>query len=243
MKVTYISHSGFLIEWKDCYWLFDYFRGNIPELDKNKKLFIFSSHSHSDHFDSVIFDLLKEHPHKEYIFSSDIKYKVDDLIQINRSINYEFIRYMDADEDLIVNDRNHNNIKIHTLKSTDLGVAFLIEYQDKVIYHAGDLHWWVWPGEPDNENDEMTLFYKKIMEYLRDKKIDVAFTPLDPRQEEWYHMGCDYLLDMAHVKHLFPMHFDKDFSVIQKYLSYRESLSKYTNLVKIELEGQSWEVE
>ncbi|MBP1754948.1 MAG: fold metallo-hydrolase [Firmicutes bacterium] len=33
MIITYIGHSGFLIEWDNCYWLFDYFKGEIPALD------------------------------------------------------------------------------------------------------------------------------------------------------------------------------------------------------------------
>ena len=27
MKVTYINHSGFLIETRDCYYIFDYYKG------------------------------------------------------------------------------------------------------------------------------------------------------------------------------------------------------------------------
>ena len=27
MKITYINHSGFLIETKDCYYIFDYYKG------------------------------------------------------------------------------------------------------------------------------------------------------------------------------------------------------------------------
>ena len=50
MKVTYISHSGFLIETKNCLFLFDYYEGKIPPLSQEKPLFIFVSHWHSDHF-------------------------------------------------------------------------------------------------------------------------------------------------------------------------------------------------
>ena len=43
MKVTYIGHSGFLLEWKDCFWLFDYYEGNIPIPSVPKPLYVFSS--------------------------------------------------------------------------------------------------------------------------------------------------------------------------------------------------------
>ena len=40
MKVTYISHSGFLIETENCLFLFDYYEGKIPPLSQEKPLFI-----------------------------------------------------------------------------------------------------------------------------------------------------------------------------------------------------------
>ena len=37
MKVTYINHSGFLIETRDCYYIFDYYKGELSNLDKEKR--------------------------------------------------------------------------------------------------------------------------------------------------------------------------------------------------------------
>ncbi len=37
MKITYINHSGFLVETRDCYYIFDYFKGELPYLDKKKR--------------------------------------------------------------------------------------------------------------------------------------------------------------------------------------------------------------
>ena len=34
------------------------------------------------------------------------------------------------------------SIKVKTYKSTDSGVAFLVSFDDKKIYHAGDQNWW-----------------------------------------------------------------------------------------------------
>ncbi len=47
-KVTYIFHSGFFVEWEDCCFLFDYYKGELPQ-PKEKPLIVFSSHSHGDH--------------------------------------------------------------------------------------------------------------------------------------------------------------------------------------------------
>ena len=41
MKITYINHSGFLIETRDCYYIFDYYKGELPYLDKEKEVIVF----------------------------------------------------------------------------------------------------------------------------------------------------------------------------------------------------------
>lgn len=43
MKVTYINHSGFLVETKDCYYIFDYYKGDLPTLDKSKGVIMLSA--------------------------------------------------------------------------------------------------------------------------------------------------------------------------------------------------------
>ena len=58
MKVTYLNHSGVLVEFKDHYCIFDYFRGELPLLDKKKEVIVFCSHSHNDHYLSLIHILL-----------------------------------------------------------------------------------------------------------------------------------------------------------------------------------------
>ena len=49
MKVTYLEHSGFLVELEDSCLLFDYYRGELPGLDPDKKMLVFVSHAHYDH--------------------------------------------------------------------------------------------------------------------------------------------------------------------------------------------------
>ena len=41
MKITYIGHSGFFVEMEDACFLFDYYKGTIPETDGNKKMYVF----------------------------------------------------------------------------------------------------------------------------------------------------------------------------------------------------------
>ncbi len=218
MEITYINHSGFLLEWEYCYWLFDYYKGDIPPLDPHKELFVFCSHSHSDHYNPEIFKLFANHPQVHYLFANEIKHA------FKRTEKYsEFslpeVTFLPTYSDTTLADSNGAPLVIHTLHSTDCGCAFLIHYQDRYVYHAGDLHWWTWPGEPEGDNRKMAGDYKKEIEYLKDKPLFLAFTPLDPRQESDYAMGMNYLLSHVKIQHVFPMHFWDDFSIIDKYLS------------------------
>ncbi len=94
--------------------------------------------------------------------------------------------------------------KLTTFKSTDLGVAFLIEDQEKIIFHAGDLNDWVWEGESTSYNEQMTMDYRKqihlLSEKLNHRNIDAAFVVLDPRQEKDYDRGICYFLEHIPVK-------------------------------------------
>lgn len=217
MKITYLNHSGFLLEWSKCYWLFDYYKGEIPVLDAEKDIFVFCSHSHHDHFNPEIFNLLKNYSKVTYIFSDEMKEACDKL-------EVPEIHFLQDHTDTEI-----QGLKIHTLKSTDMGCAFVVEYDGHTVYHAGDLHWWYWDGEDPDWNAQMTEDYKKEIEYLKGRTLDIAFTPLDPRQGKEYALGMNYLLNTAEVKHVFPMHCWDDISIIDKYLQEYE-LPKTTKL-------------
>ena len=58
MNVTYIYHSSFLVETMSGYLLFDYFKGDLPELSPYKPLYVFVSHGHGDHFSASIFTIV-----------------------------------------------------------------------------------------------------------------------------------------------------------------------------------------
>ena len=71
LTVTYIKHSGFLIETANSYLLFDYWQGKLPELQYDKELYIFSSHAHHDHYTKDIFKLENKCQRVVYVLSSD----------------------------------------------------------------------------------------------------------------------------------------------------------------------------
>lgn len=211
MKVTFIKHSCYFVELDSCCLLFDYYEGEVPKTDK--PLFAFASHNHGDHFSPALFTV-NIGGENTFILSSDIfKSRVPE----NLSEQVLFVSPHETHE--------IGGLKIATLKSTDIGVAFLVQCDGKLIYHAGDLNCWVWDGAPKFQNDMMTAQYKKELELLRDNKIDVAFVPLDPRQEADFDLGMKYFFEAAGAEYVFPMHMWGDFSVVPLFKStptYRE---------------------
>ena len=59
MKITYIFHSGFLVETDRFCYLFDYEKGPLPEADPKKPILVLSSHGHGDHYNEEVFSLLR----------------------------------------------------------------------------------------------------------------------------------------------------------------------------------------
>lgn len=244
INITYLAHSGFLVEWDNSYWLFDYYKGQLPDFDKNKKLFVFVSHSHYDHFNKDIFQLEVGHPNICYLLASDIKLseKTIEMLDISGDLSRK-IEVVKPAQIYNLKDNEDNDILVKTLTSTDSGVAFLIQYLGKTIYHAGDLNLWVWKEEDKQFNNNMTARFNKEMKILKDQSIDVAFAPLDPRQEEWYLLGMEALLKTAKVKYLFPMHFWDKPEIIKKYLEEREDKSTPTKIMEVNKQGQTWIIE
>ena len=135
MKITYINHSGFLLEWEHSYWLFDYYKGDIPPLDPSKELFVFCSHSHQDHYNPEIFTLFHKHPHVHWLFANEIR-RAFQRTKKHSAAPLPDVTFLPTHTDTTLTDRQGQPLVIHTLHSTDCGCAFLIYYQSRYIYHA-----------------------------------------------------------------------------------------------------------
>ena len=199
-KVRYIHHSGFSVETEKAVFVFDYYdpKNKFEILNEmtDKPVYVFVSHAHPDHFDEKIFGL-RGKCRVRYILSDDVKAgDGDDIMYVQ-----EGMRYM------------VDGFEVTTLKSTDEGVAFLVDTGEKVIYHAGDLNWWHWNGEVESYNAFMARDYMSEIDKLRGKRIDIAFIPLDGRLEDKYLWGMDYAMKTLDIKNAFPMHFWRDFGL------------------------------
>ena len=158
MKITYLHHSSFLVETKKCYYLFDYEKGQLPKLEITKPIFVLSSHWHYDHYTPEIFTALDTlGMQKVYaVLSDDIKKVPEniDVLRVTAGKSYTLALGQ----------------TLTTFRSTDVGVAFLIEEDEETIYHAGDLNDWVWDEESDADNERMTRAYREQIDLLAKTK-------------------------------------------------------------------------
>lgn len=238
MKITYLGHSGFLVETGEHYLLFDYFFGRLPAFLPGKKLTVFVSHSHKDHYNKEIFALQREDagggaqkesrdlwPGKSritYVLSKDIRRKqAEELVAEENGLLFvkaheTYALYGDA-------------VTIETLRSTDAGVAYVVRVEEDggktlSFYHAGDLNLWKWAGMPKAFNNNMEANYRREMALIRGRHFDAAFVPLDPRLEQSAFGGMDLFLEAAEAEVVFPMHFWKQPEIVGEYLGERPQI-------------------
>ena len=212
MNVTYLYHSCFLTETASCYYLFDYHQGTLPALDPDKPILVLSSHKHRDHYQAAVFSLLKEMGMRNIyaVLSRDISPNTvpEEIpcLRVSPCKSYELPQGQ----------------TLTTFRSTDLGVAFLIQDGQERIYHAGDLNDWVWEGEPDADNRRMTERYRDqitlLAQQLQGRPLTAAFVVLDPRQEKDYDRGLLYFLEHISANCVYPMHYWEKPEIIDQFL-------------------------
>ena len=210
-KIWYLYNSGFAVQTERHFLVFDYWRegpkgagldrGVVdPAALKEQDVIVFVSHNHGDHFNPCIFSWRSAIPKLRFVLSSDVR-SSEAALKIKPGASL-------AEPDF----------SVRALTSNDQGVAFIVDIDGLRIYHAGDLNWWHWEGEPDEDNTKMAERYKKQIALLGDEPIDIAFVPVDPRLEEQYAWGIGHLMRSATVRHAVPMHFFDESAVVARLL-------------------------
>ncbi len=251
MKITYIHHSAFCIETDGIALIFDYFKGDcipsctyhgaLPELGRDTPVYVFSSHSHRDHFGTEVLAWRERYPNIHYIFAKEIKKKLGNsmLRRLGLPENIkDAITYVKPGERYGV-----GGLTVETLLSTDSGVAFLVTVphgisKDMAIYHAGDLNWWKWEGEPEDFNAYQEKTYKEQIALLSGRKVDVAFVVLDPRQEGDKYLGIDYFMEHVQARYVVPMHMWKQYGLAEEYKNRPQSRRFREKILSFREEGQ-----
>ena len=224
MQVTSLGHSGFLVEWEDIACLFDWSEGELPSVAPDRNLYVFASHAHGDHYREEVFSLADRHGKAVYVLSSDIP------VHPAESGSVRSVRLGPGAKRRFAGGR-HGVMSVFTLGSTDEGVAFLVNYAGKTVYHAGDLHWWAWPDDSPEEARSMKERFFREIAVLKGLKLDAAFLPPDSRLEENYWLGFDALMRTANVQNAFPMHMWRDYSVVDA-LNRREDSAPYRERIR-----------
>ncbi len=192
MKITHIYHSGFCVEMDRAVLIFDWYMGDLPEFDRSKKVFVFVSHGHEDHYNRCIWNLQRALDNVFYILDSDTaqEFKGKNILHVALNRTYSF-----------------EGVTIETYTSTDEGVAFIVKLEEKCIYHAGDLNIWCWEDTSDAEKEKSERLYRREMERLSLQNIDIAFVPLDPRLGKESVKAIEVFMDQVGCGTLFPMHY------------------------------------
>lgn len=210
MKLTYIFHSGFLVEGDNFFLLIDFFMdtegltsGRVHDwlLKQEKPLYVLSSHFHADHFNPEILTWKERKKNITYIFSKDIlkrkRANAGDAVYLKKGDVYE-------DDTLFVK----------AFGSTDVGVSFFIKAGGKTIFHAGDLNNWHWKDEStDEEVRQAENHYLRELELVAKEvhQLDVAMFPVDARMGSEYAKGAEQFMEAIPVSLFVPMHFEPDF--------------------------------
>lgn len=224
IAIEYLGGSGFLVAIGETGLLFDASEHGadkriLPEketLAKFKKLYVFVSHRHDDHFSETIYDLCGDDA--VYIVGFDVP-------QPHRGVR------MNPGE-----ERGFGAVNVHACGSTDEGVSFFVEYAGITLFHAGDLNFWHWRDESSiNEIKIAEKAFYDCIEQIPRKNIDVAFFPVDPRQGSMYDAGAGYFVMTVKPKIMIPMHFQGRGDVAMRFSVMNET--KMTKVVPLEEPG------
>lgn len=230
MKLTYIFHSGFVLEAERCVLVFDYWMDPAQVMDNymgtTKHVYVFASHFHEDHFTKEIFKWKESIPDITYILSKDI-------LKRRRASREDADVWMA--KGAIWKDEN---LKVFATGSNDSGVSWIVELEGtshsvssgqagsgdpKRIFHAGDLcNWYARFLSEENVpervySDEFGEINpiaeeKRFLGELKDiHKItgtfDFVMFPVDGRIGNGYTLGGRQFIERFGVGMFVPMHF------------------------------------
>lgn len=198
----FIHHSSYLYVSASSMLLFDYYgTSSIQDLIAQypeKHLYIFSTHSHGDHYSKDVHTLFREHPAGvSYIFHEEVRHAVPQKYQ-------DEVTYIDTGE-----EKSRDSLKVKAYGSTDLGGSFYIEDETFRIFHAGDLNNWHWNEEASLEYIQIyeEQWHKELAVLQRDGlSLDLLMFPTDLRLGKDYLKGLKELMAVVPCKNLAPMH-------------------------------------
>ncbi len=225
MTVTYIYHSGFMIETQHLILIFDYYKdpsGIVAHTLANsqKPVYFFVSHRHPDHFNPAIFNFASQNAPIRYIISADVRRKLKNVATPS-AIN--FLKVGDSYTD--------NLLSIAAMPSTDVGISFCVSVENATIFHAGDLNDWHWKDEStQKEINKAEGDFKSALRRIHEagfSQFNVAMFPVDPRMGSDFEEGAKMFVREFDVAHFFPMHFWDKSELATEFSRYRADSGEY----------------
>ena len=192
MKITHIYHSGFVIELDSTVLIFDWYSGELPDFDPGKKVFVFVTHGHADHYSSRIWTLRSRYEKICYILDccTAPEQKGDSIFHVQPGRHYRI-----------------RNTLVYAIRSNDEGVAYVVSAEGYNFFHAGDLNIWHWKDSQDDQNAYSLKIYRRQIEKISGWCFDAAMIPLDPRLEDNAPNAIIEFMSTVECRHLFPMHY------------------------------------
>ena len=192
MKITHIYHSGFVIELDSTVLIFDWYSGELPDFDLGKKVFVFVTHGHADHYSSRIWTLRSRYEKICYILDccTAPEQKGDNIFHVQPGRHYRI-----------------RNTLVYAIRSNDEGVAYVVSAEGYNFFHAGDLNIWHWKDSQDDQNAYSLKIYRRQIEKISGWCFDAAMIPLDPRLEDNAPNAIIEFMSTVECRHLFPMHY------------------------------------
>lgn len=195
MKLSFLNHSGFLLDDGHRAYVFDYFKDPAGLVKKaqaeGRELWFFATHLHGDHYSPRILDF--NTPTTKYIVHEDVP---------KQGLPTDRTTFMAVGDETTI-----DGVKITMYGSTDEGGSFLLTFPNITVFHAGDLNWWHWLGDTDENNRFAREYARKEFNRVQGMKADVVMFPVDARLEAAREWGpIEFLHHVEQPKLFVPMH-------------------------------------
>jgi ankyrin repeat protein/L-ascorbate metabolism protein UlaG (beta-lactamase superfamily) len=191
--IWYLGHSGIAMKTKEHFLVLDYWNYagqpdepslanghiNVDEI-KDQNVYVFVTHNHIDHHDSIIYYWQEPIPNITYIFGWQ------------DTAGTEYIRLGPRESQMV------NDIQVQTIQSPDAeetGGNFVIKVDGLTIYHSGGY---------SHDTSQYALF-KEDIKYLGQiaKDADIAFVRIG---NDWQNEEALLTIEMVKPKIMFPLH-------------------------------------
>ncbi len=202
ITVTHIFHNCFVLDVGSISLVFDIpakrfrVRRVLSALEKavaGRDVVAFFSHSHLDHFAPDYLNVCAGSKSVRAVISDDIEEMYTDMI-------FKDTLIVEPDEKYVF-----ENLKIETLMSNDLGVAFLIETAEGVrIYNGGDLACWDWDSSTEFQRKWTINFFATAVDKVASFKPHIVFSNVERRLSGL--AGAPFLIEKVKPQYFIPTH-------------------------------------